>query len=147
MKKPEDIMLWRFLKEIAQGETVDYVVQELRQYLGEDTPTAEEVRRYLLDPVDTDGLNAHQRTLVMDQLLECAEVNFRTLAILPSLRPVYQMDNQKSITGGWHNRKSQTAPRQPIATTNFNALAEPQSEVLSGNGDALTALAKLLFHE
>ena len=79
MKKPEDIMLWRFLKEMAQRETVDYVVQELRQCLGEDVPTAEEVRRYLLNPVDTDGLNAHQQALVMDQLLECAEVNFRTL--------------------------------------------------------------------
>lgn len=83
MKKAEDIMLWRFLKEMAQGETVvDYVVQELRQYLSEDAPTAEEMRRYLLNPVDTDGLNAHQRALVMDQLLECAEVNFRTLCDL-----------------------------------------------------------------
>lgn len=54
MKKPEDIMLWRFLKEIAQGETVDYVdyvVQELRQYLGKDAPTAEEVRRSISEPL------------------------------------------------------------------------------------------------
>ena len=43
---------------------------------------AEEVRMYLLKPDDSGGLDVQQRALVMDQLLECVEVNFRTICDL-----------------------------------------------------------------
>ena len=67
---------------MAQGETLDSIVQSLRQELGKDAPTADAVRKYLLQPNDTAGLDTCQRALVIDQLLECAEVNFRTLCDL-----------------------------------------------------------------
>ncbi len=46
----------------------------------------DEVRRYLLHPNDTASLNACQQALVIDQLLECVEVNFRTLCDLTRYR-------------------------------------------------------------
>ena len=84
MKESErrESLLLQLLKEMAQGETLDSVVQRLRQELGKDAPTADAVRRYLLQPNDTASLDACQRALVIDQLLECAEVNFRTLCDL-----------------------------------------------------------------
>ena len=75
-------LLLQLLKEMAQREILDSVVQSLRQELGKDAPTADAVRRYLLQPNDTASLDACQRVLVIDQLLECAEVNFRTLCDL-----------------------------------------------------------------
>ena len=80
MKKSErrESLLLQLLKEMAQEKILDSVVQEL----GKDAPTADAVRRYLLQPDNTASLNACQRALVIDQLLECAEVNFRTLCDL-----------------------------------------------------------------
>ena len=72
-------MLLQLLKEMAQEETLDSIVQSLRQELGKDAPTADAVRKYLLQPDNTASLDACQRALVIDQLLEYAEVNFRTL--------------------------------------------------------------------
>lgn len=80
--KKEKSLLLQLLAEMAQGETVDYVVQGMREDLGADAPTAEEVRRCLLTPEEADGLDVQQRALVMDYLLECAEVNFRTVCDL-----------------------------------------------------------------
>lgn len=76
-EKRENLLL-QLLMEMAQGKTLDCVVHGLQQELGTDAPTAEEVRRYLLQPDGTPSLDACQRALVIDQLLECAEVNFRT---------------------------------------------------------------------
>ena len=75
-------LLLQLLKEMAQREILDSVVQSLRQELGKDAPTADAVRRYLLQPDNTVSLDACQRALVIDQLLECVEVNFRTLCDL-----------------------------------------------------------------
>ena len=84
MKKTEkrESLLLQLLKEMAQGDALDSVVQSLRLKLGEDAPTAAAVQRYLLQPNGTASLDACQRALVIDQLLECAEVNFRTLCDL-----------------------------------------------------------------
>ncbi len=79
--KTENLLL-QLLMEMVQGETLDSVVQRLRQELGMDAPTADAVRRCLLWPDETTSLDTCQRALVIDQLLECAEVNFRTLCDL-----------------------------------------------------------------
>ncbi len=84
MKKSEkrESPLLQLLKEMDQWETLDRVVRRLQRELGEDAPTADAVRRYLLQPDDTASLDVCQRALVIDQLLECAEVNFRALCDL-----------------------------------------------------------------
>lgn len=75
-------LLLQLLAEMAQGKTLDCVVQGLQRDLAEDAPTVDEVRRYLLQPDGAAGLDACQRALVIDKLLECAEVNSRTLCDL-----------------------------------------------------------------
>ncbi len=84
MKKSEkrESLLLQLLKEMAQDETLDCVVQRLQRDLGEKSPTVDEVRRYLLQPNGTASLDDCQRALVIDQLLECVEVNFRTICDL-----------------------------------------------------------------
>lgn len=84
MKKSEkrESLLLQLLKEMAQGEVLDSIIQGLQQELGEDAPTADAVQRYLQRPDDTVSLDVCQRALVIDQLLECVEVNFRTLCDL-----------------------------------------------------------------
>lgn len=84
MKKSEkgETLLLQLLEEMVRDETMDCVVQRLRQTMDEDAPTSEAVRRCLMTPGGTDSLSSYQRVLVIDQLLECAEVNFRTLCDL-----------------------------------------------------------------
>lgn len=82
MNWSEKNMLLQLLAEMAQGEAVDYIVQGMRDSLGTDAPTAEAVRRYLLKPDNAGSLDVQQRALVIDQLLMCAEVNFRTICDL-----------------------------------------------------------------
>ena len=80
-EKRENLLL-QLLMEMVQGKTLDCVVLGLQQEMGEDAPPADEVRRYLLQPDDTVSLDACQRALVIDKLLEYVEVNFRTLCDL-----------------------------------------------------------------
>ena len=43
----EKNLLLQLLSEMAQGETVDYVVRGMQENLGADAPTVEAVREYL----------------------------------------------------------------------------------------------------
>lgn len=73
--------LLRMLKEMAEGEMLEDIVQQMREDLGEDAPTEAAVRMYLQGG-NARGLDAYQQMVVLDKLLECAEVNFRTLCDL-----------------------------------------------------------------
>ena len=66
----------------AEKETMDYVLQEMQAVLGEEMPEADEVRTYLQDPDKPTELSTAQQIVAMDKLLECAEVNLRTLCDL-----------------------------------------------------------------
>ena len=66
----------------AERETMDYVLQEIQAVLGEEMPEADEVRTYLQDPDKPTELSTAQQIVAMDKLLECAEVNLRTLCDL-----------------------------------------------------------------
>ena len=66
----------------AERETMDYVLQEIQAVLGEEMPEADEVRTYLQDPDKPTELSTTQQIIAMDKLLECAEVNLRTLCDL-----------------------------------------------------------------
>ena len=76
----------RFLKMLlkmqCEKETLDCVIHEMRAVLGEKMPEEDAVRAYLKDPGKKTTLTVGQQVLAMDKLLECAEVNFRTLCDL-----------------------------------------------------------------
>ena len=66
----------------AEKETMDYVLQEMQTVLGEEMPEADAVRTYLQNPDKPTELSTTQQIVAMDKLLECAEVNLRTLCDL-----------------------------------------------------------------
>ena len=74
--------LLHFLTADAERETLDYVLREMREVLGEAMPKEDAVRAYLQGPEKATTLSAEQQIVAMDKLLECAEVNFRMLCDL-----------------------------------------------------------------
>ena len=74
--------LLSFLTANAERETLDYVLQGMREILGEDMPEEDAVQVYLQGPEKATTLSAEQQIVAMDKLLECAEVNFRMLCDL-----------------------------------------------------------------
>ena len=74
--------LLHFLTADSERETLDYVLREMREVLGEAMPEEDAVRAYLQDPDKPTKLSTEQQIVVMDKLLECAEVNLRTLCDL-----------------------------------------------------------------
>ena len=66
----------------AEKETMDYILQEMRAVLGEEMPEEDALRTYLQDPDGSTALSREQQIVAMDKLLECAEVNLRTLCDL-----------------------------------------------------------------
>ena len=74
--------LLSFLTANAERETLDYVLQGMREILGEDMPEENAVRAYLQEPDEPISLSTEQQIVAMDKLLECAEVNLRMLCDL-----------------------------------------------------------------
>ena len=74
--------LLSFLTANAERETLDYVLQGMREVLREDMPEEDVVRAYLQNPDEPISLSAEQQIVAMDKLLECAEVNLRMLCDL-----------------------------------------------------------------
>ena len=74
--------LLSFLTANAERETLDYVLQGMKEVLREDMPEEDAVRAYLQNPDEPISLSAEQQIVAMDKLLECAEVNLRTLCDL-----------------------------------------------------------------
>ena len=66
------------LTDFTQQETPEDILRELEDVYGDDLPDKKAVRMYLLDPERETDLNVRQRFLVLDKLLEHAEVSFRT---------------------------------------------------------------------
>ena len=74
--------LLSFLTANAERETLDDVLQGMREILGEDMPEENAVRAYLQEPDEPISLSTEQQIVAMDKLLECAEVNLRMLCDL-----------------------------------------------------------------
>ena len=74
--------LLHFLTADAERETLDYVLQGMREVLGEEMPEEDAVRAYLYGPEKATTLSTEQQIVAMDKLLECAEVNFQMLCDL-----------------------------------------------------------------
>ena len=74
--------LLSFLTANAERETLNYVLQGMKEVLGEEMPEEDAVRAYLQGPEKATTLSAEQQIVAMDKLLECAEVNLRMLCDL-----------------------------------------------------------------
>lgn len=70
--------LLSFLTANAERETLDYVLQGMKEVLGDEMPEEDAVRAYLQDPDEPISLSTEQQIVALDKLLECAEVNLRT---------------------------------------------------------------------
>ena len=62
----------------ADQDTLDYVLSELSEADGDDAPDENAVKNFLLSPNADTQLSPRERVIVMDKVLECAEINFRT---------------------------------------------------------------------
>ena len=63
----------------SEENTLAYVLEGMAEILGDDAPDAKSVEAYLCDPDSDTQLNSREQFLVIDKLLECAEVNLRTI--------------------------------------------------------------------
>ena len=74
--------LLSFLTANAERETLDYVLQGMKEVLGDEMPEEDAVRAYLQEPDEPISLSTEQQIVALDKLLECAEVNLRMLCDL-----------------------------------------------------------------
>lgn len=59
-------------------DTLDYVLSELTEAYGDNAPDENAVKNFLLSPNADTQLSPRERVIVMDKMLECAEINFHT---------------------------------------------------------------------
>ena len=62
----------------ANQDTLNYVLSELSEAYGDDASDENAVKNFLLSPNADTQLSPQERAIVIDKVLECAEVNFRT---------------------------------------------------------------------
>lgn len=85
MNRLEKDLKWLLdsLADRCTDETMRSVMETMKQSMDdEEIPPAEAVRSFIQHPEQSTDLTAFQQALVMDNLLEQAEVNFRTLCDL-----------------------------------------------------------------
>jgi hypothetical protein len=80
--KIQNKLLLQLLAVTAERETMDYILQEMKQDLNNDMPAEELVRAFVQAPDKPTKLSVYQQLIAMDKLLECAEINCRTLCDL-----------------------------------------------------------------
>ena len=62
----------------ADQATLDYVLHELAEAYGDSAPDENAVKNFLLSPDADTQLSSQERVVVIDKVLERAEINFRT---------------------------------------------------------------------
>ena len=62
----------------ADQDTLNYVLSELADTYGDNAPDENAVKKFLLSPNADTKLSPWERAIVIDKVLECAEINFRT---------------------------------------------------------------------
>ena len=62
----------------ADQATLDYVLNELAEAYGDNAPDENAVKNFLRFPDSDTLLSSQERVVVIDKVLECAEINFRT---------------------------------------------------------------------
>ena len=80
--KIQNKLLLQLLNVTAERETMDYILQEMKRDLDDDMPAEELVRAFAKAPDKPTKLSIYHQMIAMDKLLECAEINCRTLCDL-----------------------------------------------------------------
>ena len=62
----------------ADQATLDYVLNELAEAYGDNAPDENAVKNFLLSPDADTLLSPQEQVVIIDKVLECAEINFRT---------------------------------------------------------------------
>ena len=62
----------------ADQATLDYVLHEFAEAYGDSAPDENAVKNFLCSPDADTPLSSQERVVVIDKVLECAEINFRT---------------------------------------------------------------------
>ena len=62
----------------ADQNTLNYVLSELTETYGDNAPNENAVKNFLLSPDADTLLNSQEQVIIIDKVLECAEINFRT---------------------------------------------------------------------
>ena len=62
----------------ADQNTLNYVLSELTETYGDNAPDENAVKKFLLSPNADTQLSPREQVIVIDKVLECAEINFRT---------------------------------------------------------------------
>ena len=62
----------------ADQNTLDYVLSELSETYGDNAPDENAVKKFLLSPNADSQLSPWERVIVIEKVLECAEINFCT---------------------------------------------------------------------
>ena len=70
-------LLQKMLLDNAQQETMNTLIKDLEDTYGRDAVDRDAVKNYLLNPEPITSLDARQRFMVMDKLMEQLEVNIR----------------------------------------------------------------------
>lgn len=70
-------LLQKMLLNNAQQETLNTLIKDLEDTYGRDAVDRDAVKDYLLNPEPATSLDARQRFMVMDMLMEQLEVNIR----------------------------------------------------------------------
>ena len=70
-------ILQKMLLNNAQQETLNTLIKDLEDTYGRDAVDLDAVKDYLLNPESPASLDARQRFMVMDKLMEQMEVNIR----------------------------------------------------------------------
>lgn len=75
-------VLLQLLRITAERETLDYILTEMKRDLCDDMPAEELVSAFVKAPDKPTKLSVYHQMIAMDKLLECAEINCRTLCDL-----------------------------------------------------------------
>ena len=62
----------------AEQDTLNYILSELTEIYGDNAPDENAVKNFLLSPDSDTLLSSQERVVVIDKVLERAEINFRT---------------------------------------------------------------------
>lgn len=74
-----DMSFIKALTEEAEQETVDYIMEGMKETFGEKCPDSKVVVSYLKDTESNTTLTTKEQLIVIHKLLEVSEINFRTM--------------------------------------------------------------------
>ncbi|MBQ7548578.1 MAG: hypothetical protein IJT03_02610 [Clostridia bacterium] len=82
-------------RSTSEEETMRYVLNGMRETLGNDVPDAEKVKTYLLGK--STNLTPEEQYIATDKLLEWAEVNVRTICDLIRYKTLKRLGAVSSV--------------------------------------------------